>query len=193
LPDTRCMSRRVIVLISLFALALPVTAAAGASWVHWKGHWFSAWVPNDAWQVVEGQNNLNISSPTGSDIVTYQYATNAPAPVTPLWVASQVFRYQNQDLHPLSNVRVIGRSAVSTIPGGGQRQVFEWTGVRHDADRASEAVRGTVIAESFANEAIGAYGYDTYAKAAPQRLWRARRAQLEYIRAHMSFYGVSRP
>ncbi len=106
-------------------------------------------------------------------------------------MASLVFRYQNQDLHTLSNVQVIGRGSVSRIAGG-QRQVFESTGCA-TTSRPLEPVHGLVIAESFADSATGAYAYQAYAKASPERTWRAHQAQLEYIRAHMSFFGVPRP
>jgi len=87
---------------------------------------------------------------------------------------------------------VIGQSGVSLIAGG-TRQVFEWTGVRHYAAAPSERVHGIVIADSFANHAAGSYAYDAYAKASPERTWRAHRAQLERIRARMTFYGVPGP
>jgi hypothetical protein len=183
------MARRVVLLLGVLALAVPTAAIGASSWVHWQGRWFTCWIPNNSWQVAEGANNLNISSPTGTDIVTYQYATNAPAPVTPLYVAGLVFRNQNQDLHPLSDVRIIHRSAVTSFAGG-QRQVFEWTGTRHYRTGGTQRVHGIVIADSFANYATGAYGFEAYAKASPEATWRSHRALLEYIRAHMTFYGT---
>jgi hypothetical protein len=180
-------TRALLVLLAL-GLAAPTVATAGSQWVHWQGRWFSCWVPTSAWQVVEGQNGLDVSSSTGTDVVTYQYATNAPAPVTPAWVAALIFRYQNEDLHPLSGVRIVARSGVSGIAGG-QRQVFEWTGIRHYRTGGSEAAHGIVVADSFANYATGAYAYEAYAEASPAASWRSHRALLDAIRAHITFYG----
>jgi hypothetical protein len=182
------LGRRAVLALIALALSAPAGAAASSTWEHWTGRWFTCWIPTRSWRVAEGQNNLNISSPTGTDVVTYQYATNNPTPVTPAWVADLVFRNQNEDLHPLSGVRIIRRGALTNV-NGGQRQVFEWTGTRRYRSGGTEAVHGILITAAYANPATGAYAFEAYAKAAPAATWRTRAALLESIRGHIAFYG----
>jgi hypothetical protein len=155
-----------VVCAALFfaVVAAPPSASAAPVWVHWDGRYFTCWIPNDHWQVVESSNTLEISSPTGLATVSFGYATNGPAPYSLTGVRKLLLSPEAG----LKSVRLLSQGRTFATGGGGVGQVTKFLALRI-RDRAT--VRGVLTAEVFNNRPYGPYGFAGYLRLAPASQW----------------------
>ena len=148
----------------LFAAVAAPAANAASLWVHWEGRYFTCWIPNDHWQVVESSNTLDISSPTGTAAVSFGYATNGPAPYSLTGVRKLLLSPQAG----LKSVRLLAQGRTFATGGGGVGQVSKFLALR---TRDRTTVRGVLTAEVFNNRPYGPYGFAGYLRLAPADQW----------------------
>lgn len=151
-------------------------------WVHWVGRYYSCWIPNRKWQVVESQAGITISSPTGDNYVDFGWSSWMQ-PVTPQYVIDMAF---GNMLHPLSSYQVTADSGVQAIPQG-QREIVDWTGVWNHQLKGSQKARGYIIADAM--DYGGSYGFSGYVVAGAASTWRRNAVTLETIRQNIVFMG----
>jgi hypothetical protein len=157
-------------------------ASAAAAWAHWQGRYFSCWIPNTHWQVVENPSGIDISSPTGLATVSFAYVTNGPAPYSLTAVRNYVLSPQNG----FRSVRLLDQSGKFATGGGGVGRRTTFTALRV---RDRTTVRGVLTAEVFNNNPYGPYGFAGYLRVAPANQWNTWSSTLAYIEKHIVNYG----
>jgi hypothetical protein len=172
------MRRRLLPGLAALAVVavLAPAGAASSAWIHWQGRHFTCWIPDRHWQVVESDNGLDISSPTGLAEVSFAYATNGPSN----YGIGQIVGILLSPQAGIANARILGHGAVYRTGGGGAGQVVTFTGVRV---RDRTLVRGILRVEVFGN------AFDAYEQRAPARQWAAWAPTLAAVQNHITFYG----
>lgn len=149
-----------------------------ANWRHWEGQSFSAFVPDDKWQIAESMSGVDISSPIGDAFASMAYATNSAAPATVSDVEALVFQGGG-----LANIQTLDQSQPYDFAGG-TRQVTEFTATSTGGD-----VHGVLYVDTLNDLFTGAYGFDGYLAFAHTDVWNKDARTLQLILNHLSFMG----
>ncbi len=163
----------------LFAASVLVVLALAPSAQAWVRHESANWVwyvPNSSWVDAQSAAGIDVSSPTGALYVGEGFSSSA-VPVTHKWVVRYLKRSHALDLHPLRKVK-IGRG--NRVHGGGGivRKVYKWRGYRTDRH---ESVRGVLTVDIM----NGGYGFASYDRVAPKRLYKKWARRLKFIEKHI--------
>jgi hypothetical protein len=158
------------------ALTLAANIDAASRLVHWQGKHFACWIPNRQWQVTEGANALDISSPTGDEIVSFDYSAWPRLPTL-----SQVGTLVVRSLG-MTNVHLLKAGPHYTVaPGVTQRDV-ELTAIWQGRTWHAIVTEGT-------DQRGYSTGFHAYLQLAPADEWRADAATLAFIRDHIVVFG----
>ncbi len=142
------------------------------NWVHRDGRWFSYFVPNNDWQASESANGIDISSPTGDEIVSYGYG---PRQMTLQQVAQFIFQGVG-----ITNVMIVNQQQPVNFSGY-VAQTVEFTGVI----RTGVAIQGVLTAQT-SDSWFGAY-----ICFAPVPVWQRDSQTMLAIRSHITNMGRS--
>jgi hypothetical protein len=169
---------------SAVAVAAP-SAPPKPGWIHWEGQYYTCWIPNKKWQVVESTAGITISSPTGDQYVEFGWSSWMQ-PLTTQEVVD--FTFEQGMLHPLVNHRVVASIGPESIPQG-QRQAVEWAGVWQHQLKGRQSARGYVIADVM--DYGGTYGFSAYveASAGSAATWKRNVGTLDIIRQNIVLMG----
>ena len=169
---------RFALLGSLLASLLLAPAAHG--WVRKDSDRWVWYVPNSKWVDAQSDNGIDISSPTGVLYVGHAFS-GTPGPVTHEEVATYLVQSRALDVHPLRGVRFTRRGA-PVEQAGIVRRVYEWRGFRTDR---RERVRGVLTIDTMSNDLTLSYGFSSYNRVAPLRLFRRWNRRLTFIQRHI--------
>ena len=156
-------------ILGLVALGLCVAAVAGAasSWVRREtAHWVVQ-LPNDDWNVVDGKNGTDITSPLGDLYVALGFAGwNYPLKTSD--ILDYAVRTGTLDAHPLTNLRITLQGRATHPAPGQTQQVYAWTGYRTDRKERARGIYKVNVLNDYAN---GIYAYSAWTRIAPAALW----------------------
>lgn len=168
------------------AAAAPAGAATGlragvkspmSGWVERSRGDFTAFMP-PAWGMVASQNGTDISSPTGTAVVSFAYATEDPQAADD----AQVLNYTLSALG-FTGVRVVKQGAPYAYAGS-ERQVTELTGYQSGAAR-----HAIISVEVFNNYAYDSFGFDANLQMAPASAWARYEPTMRLVADHIYFFG----
>jgi hypothetical protein len=165
-------------------LLLSVLAAGTASALNVQRHEnrYWVWYAPHGWVDTHSANGIDISSPTGTFIVSFGFAPT-PGPVSFRQVRQLLLDTDSLDLHPLrkDHFTDIGRPFSFA---GGQRQVAEWAAIRRDR---GEHVRGVVKIDIFNNPAAGTYFFEAGNYGAPRGSFQRIEPTLKFVLGHIVY------
>ncbi|MGB8265462.1 MAG: hypothetical protein WCE44_04005 [Candidatus Velthaea sp.] len=175
---------RVAAAVALAAFAAVAAPAGAVDWIHKNAGSFSYFVPSADWQATGNANGIDISSPTGDEDVSFAQSA-WPGAVTTQGVVTLVLTQWARS-GSLTNSSITGRGAVSQMSPGITTQRFTFQGVHHWVN-GTQPVTGYMLVTAF--NRVSARGFSTSLVYAPTAKASADAATLEFIRAHITYYG----
>lgn len=154
--------------ILLGAIAAALLAAPSAqAWVRKESDRWVWYVPNARWVDSQGQNGIDLTSPTGHLFVGHGFGPT-PYAITHDEAVDIAVQNSGLDPHPLRSVRLSAAGGPTTHEGV-VRRVYKWRGYRTDR---KERVRGVLTVDVMNDDATFTYGYSLYARTAPLSLFK---------------------
>jgi hypothetical protein len=174
----RLRTIRLTLLTTVVASLLLAPAAHG--WVRKESQRWVWYVPNASWVDSQSDNGIDISSPTGVLYVGHGFG-QTPGPVAHDDAVGYLVRNRGLDVHPLRGVRVTRRGR-AVAHEGIERRVYQWRGYRTDR---RERVRGVLTVDVMRDDATLTYGFSTYGRVAPARLFRRWNRRLAFMQRNI--------
>jgi hypothetical protein len=168
-----------LTLLATVAVTLLLAPAANA-WVREESQRWVWYVPSHSWADAQSDNGIDISSPTGVLYVGHGFG-QTPGPVSHQEVVDYAVRSRGLDVHRLRGVRFTSRSRV-VEKGGIARRIYQWRGYRTNR---RQSVRGVLTVDVMNNDASFTYGFATYNRVAPTRLFQRWNRRLAFIQRHI--------
>jgi hypothetical protein len=140
-------------------------------WVHREGRSFTYFVPHKDWLATETTNGIDLSSPTGDDLVSFAYVIGSQK--TPQQVQSTVFQGAG-----IRNVMIVNRHE-PLDSGSNVTQTIEFSGV----SKTNSAIHGMLTAQ------VSARWFSADLVMAPESMWQKDARTLQAVRDHTTFMG----
>lgn len=184
--NARALTTALTVATAVVAFGISTGSAQAIAWIHRTAGSFSCYIPSSNWQVIGNKNGIDVTSPTGDEDVSFGQ-TAWPAVVTTQAVAAQTLALSARS-GSLTNTSITGRGAASQAAPGITMQRFNVQGTHHWVNGTGPIV-GYMLVTVF--NRVGARGFSTSLVFAPTAKANADGAMLEYMRAHITYYGTN--